>query len=92
MPEQSALVDGTKANFRHIQTVVRDYKQHEAGMVYTEDFGYLEATPLRLSYHPEKQDETLKAYYEKISCISQVLLEQMGEGDNYKRALRLLNR
>ena len=92
MPEKSALVDGTKANFRHIQTVVKDYKQHEAGMVYTEDFGYLEATPLRISYHPEKQDETLNAYFDKFNRINQVLIEQMGEGDNYKRALRLLNK
>ena len=92
MPEQYDLVDGTKANFRHIQTVVKDYKQREAGMVYTEDFGYLEATPLRLSYHPEKQEETLKAYFEKFNRISQVLIEQMGDGDNYKRALKLLNK
>ena len=92
MPEQYGLVDGTKADFRHIQTVVKDFKQHEAGMVYTEDFGYLEATPLRLSYHPEKQEETLKAYFEKFNRISQVLAEQMGDGDNYKRALKLLNK
>lgn len=92
MPEQYDLIDGTKANFRHIQTVVKDFKQHEAGMVYTEDFGYLEATPLRLSYHPEKQEETLKAYFEKFNRISQVLIEQMGDGDNYKRALKLLNK
>ena len=92
MPEQYDLVDGTKANFRHIQTVVKDYKQREAGMVYTEDFGYLEATPLRLSYHPEKQEETLKAYFKKFNRISQVLIEQMGDGDNYKRALKLLNK
>ena len=92
MPEQYDLIDGTKANFRHIQTVVKDYKQHEAGMVYTEDFGYLEATPLRLSYHPEKQEETLKAYFENFNRISQGLIEQMGDGDNYKRALKLLNK
>lgn len=92
MPEQYDLIDGTKANFRHIQTVVKDYKQHEAGMVYTENFGYLEATPLRLSYHPEKQEETLKSYFEKFNRISQVLIEQMGDGDNYKRALKLLNK
>ena len=92
MPEQYDLVDGTKADFRHIQTVVKDYKQREAGMVYTEDFGYLEATPLRLSYHPEKQEETLKAYFEKFNRISQVLIEQMGDGDNYKCALKLLNK
>ncbi len=91
MPEASALVDGTKASFRHILTVVKDFKQHEAGMVYTEDFGYLEATPLRLSYHPEKQEETLQAYFDKFRNIRQVLASQMGEGENYERALRLLN-
>ena len=91
MPETAALVNGTKAHFRHIQTVVRDYKQHEAGMVYTEDFGYLEATPLRLAYHPEKQEETLKAFNEKFGRINKVLVEQMGLGDNFQRAVRLLN-
>lgn len=91
MPEEAALVNGTKADFRHIQTVVRDYKQHEAGMVYTEDFGYLEATPLRLAYHPEKQEETLKTFNEKFGRINKVLVEQMGLGDNFQRAVRLLN-
>ena len=83
---------GVKADFRHIQTMVRDYKQHEAGMVYTEDFGYLEATPLRLTYHPEKQEETFNAYNERIKRVDQVLIEQMGDSENYKRAMRLLNR
>jgi hypothetical protein len=92
MPAEYVLVDGVKADFRHIQTMVRDYKQHEAGMVYTEDFGYLEATPLRLTYHPEKQEETFNAYNERIKRIDQVLIEQMGDSENYKRAMRLLNR
>ena len=91
MPEKSEIVDGTKAHFRHIQTAVKEFKQHEAGMVYTEDFGYLEATPLRLSYHPEKQEETLNAFHEKFARITKVLIEQMGDGENYRRTLRLLN-
>ena len=91
MPEAYALVDGMKGDFRHIQTVVKDFKQHEAGMVYTEDFGYLEATPLRLAYHPEKQEETLNAYREKRQRLTKVLVTQMGVGENYKRAVRLLN-
>ena len=91
MPGEPAIVNGMKADFRHIQTVVRDFKQHEAGMVYTEDFGYLEATPLRLAYHPEKQEETLNAYRAKFQNITKVLIEQMGLGNNYKRAVRLLN-
>ncbi len=91
MPQESDLTDGLKAQFRHIQTVVHDFKQHEAGMVYTEDFGFLEAAPLRLSYHPEKQDETLSAFCEKYQRISQVLIEQMGVDDHYKRAVQLLN-
>ncbi|MCR5781074.1 MAG: DUF5110 domain-containing protein [Bacteroidaceae bacterium] len=91
MPEAYVLADGTKADFRHIQTVVKDFKQHNAGMVYTADFGYLEATPLRLAYHPEQQEETLRAYYEKRRNITKVLIDQMGIGDNYKRAVRLMN-
>lgn len=92
MPADYALADGTKANFRHIQTMVRDFKQHDAGMVYTEDFGYLEATPLRLTYHPELQEETLKAYREKFARIADVLHQQMSDETLYSRALRLLNR
>jgi hypothetical protein len=91
MPADYALADGTKANFRHIQTMVRDFKQHDAGMVYTEDFGYLEATPLRLTYHPELQEETLKAYREKFARIADVLHQQMPNEAHYSRALRLLN-
>jgi alpha-glucosidase (family GH31 glycosyl hydrolase) len=91
MPQESSLTDGLKAQFRHIQTVVHDFKQHEAGMVYTEDFGFLEAAPLRLSYHPEKQDETLSTFREKYQRISQVLIGQMGIADNYQRAVQLLN-
>lgn len=91
MPPSPAVTDGTKADFRHIQTMVRDYKQHEAGMVYTEDFGYLEAAPLRLSYHPEDQHEIFVSYYEKFSRINDVLKEQMPKGNHYARALRLLN-
>ena len=91
MPQEYALVAGTKAQFRRIQTVVHDYKQHDGGMVYTADFGYLEATPLRLSYHPENQEETLASFFQKYNNINKVLMEQMGIGDNYLRAEKLLN-
>ena len=91
MPQEYALVAETKAQFRHIQTVVQDFKQHDAGMVYTSDFGYLEATPLRLSYHPENQEETLASFFQKYNNINKVLMEQMGIGDNYLRAEKLLN-
>ena len=91
MPEESALTAGTKGAFRHIQTVVQDFKQHDAGMVYTADFGFLEATPLRLSYHPENQEETLGQFFQKYNNINKVLMEQMGIGGNYQRAIKLLN-
>ena len=92
MPADYTLTDGTKANFRHIQTMVRDFKQHDAGMVYTEDFGYLEATPLRLSYHPELQDEYLSAFRDKFARIADVLRQQMPNEAHYSRAMRFLNR
>lgn len=91
MPQEYALVAGTKAQFRRIQTVVHDYKQHDGGMVYTADFGYLEATPLRLSYHPENQEETLNSFFQKYNDINKVLMKQMGIGENYLRAEKLLN-
>ena len=33
MPQEYAMVAGTKAQFRHIQTAVHDHKQHDGGMV-----------------------------------------------------------
>lgn len=91
MPQEYALVAGTKAQFRRIQTVVHDYKQHDGGMVYTADFGYLETAPLRLSYHPENQEETLTSFFQKYNDINKVLMKQMGIGENYLRAEKLLN-
>lgn len=87
---ESAVVGGEKAQFRRIQNVVQDYKQHDAGMVYTEDFGFLEATPLRLSYHPEQQDETLSRFQRLNKRLPAVLVEQMGKNENFDRSLRQL--
>ena len=60
--EQYALTDGVKAKMHRIRSAVADYKQADCGMVYTENFGYLEATPLRMTYHPETQEETLLTF------------------------------
>ena len=86
-----ALVDGLKAKLNRIQLAVADYKQHDAGMVYTDALGFLEATPLRLSYFPDRQRETLQqfgSYYDNLPII---LLEQMGEGGHCTRFLKLVN-
>ena len=83
-----AVTDGEKAQFHRIQNAVQDYKQHDAGMVYTEDFGYLEATPLRLSYHPEAQEETLARFHRLYKKLPAVLVEQMGKNENFDRFLR----
>ncbi len=86
-----ALTDGLKARLARIQTAVADYKQADAGMVYTDALGYLEATPLRMSYHPEKQRETLEQFNTYYTNLPMILLEQMGEGDNCTRFLKDLN-
>lgn len=91
LPEGYEVADGTKARFNRIQTVVQDFKQRDAGMVYTEDFGYMEAAPLRLMYYTDKQKETLSRFNSIYGNLTQVLLDQMGRGENCKRALRLLN-
>ena len=79
---------GEKGKFHRIQNAVQDFKQHDAGMVYTEAFGYLEAAPLRLSYHPENQEETLARFHEHYSRLPLVLVEQMGKNANFDRFLR----
>ena len=85
---ECTVADGEKGQFHRIQNAVQDFKQHDAGMVYTEAFGYLEATPLRLSYHPETQDETLSRFHQLYKRLPVVLVEQMGKGENFDRFLR----
>ena len=84
----ASVTEGEKAQFHRIQNSVQDFKQHDAGMVYTEDFGFLEATPLRLSYHPENQDATLERFHQLYKRLPVVLVEQMGKNENFDRFLR----
>ena len=86
--EDYAVADGEKGQFHRIQTAVHDYKRHDSGMVYSDGFGFLEATPLRLSYHPEAQEETLARFHELYRRLPVVLVEQMGKNDNFDRFLR----
>ena len=83
-----AVAAGEKGQFHRIQNSVQDFKQHDAGMVYTEDFGYLEAAPLRLSYHPETQQQTLDRFHQLYKKLPVVLVEQMGKNENFDRFLR----
>ena len=83
-----AVAAGEKGQFHRIQNSVQDFKQHDAGMVYTTDFGFLEAAPLRLSYHPETQQETLDRFHKLYKRLPVVLVEQMGKNDNFDRFLR----
>ena len=83
-----AVTNGEKGQFHRIQNAVRDYKRHDANMVYTKDFGFLEATPLRLYYHPGLQEETLNRFHELYKKLPVVLVEQMGKNDNFDRFLR----
>ena len=85
-----AVINGEKGKFHRIQNAVQDYKQHDANMVYTEAFGYLEATPLRLYYHPENQQETLDRFQKLYKKLPVVLVEQMGKNDNFDRFMRQL--
>jgi hypothetical protein len=73
------VADGTKAHMAHITTIVADYKQRNAGMVYTDAVGFLEATPLRLTYFPKEQAKTLQQFNAYYSDLSNVLKEQMGD-------------
>ena len=86
-----ALADGLKARLARISMAVADYKQHDAGMVYTDALGYLEATPLRLSYFPDKQQETLRQFALYYNELPMVLLDQMSESKLSTRFLKLIN-
>ncbi|MBP5478224.1 MAG: DUF5110 domain-containing protein, partial [Bacteroidaceae bacterium] len=87
-----SVTDGTKANMARISHAVADYKQHEAGMVYTDPLGYLEATPLRLAYFPQEQRKTLEQFNTYYQDLRNVLQQQMGEGEHLTRFLKLLGR
>ena len=73
------VADGTKARMAHITTTVANYKQQNAGMVYTDAVGFLEATPLRLTYFPKDQTQTLKQFNAYYTDLPNVLKEQMGD-------------
>ena len=60
-------------------------------MVYTKEFGYLEAAPLRLAYHPEKQKETLQQFVEYYADMTTILTDQMGTGENFNRFAKRIN-
>ena len=83
-----AVTNGEKGQFQRIQHAVQDFKQHDPSMVYTEAFGFIEAAPLRLSYHPEQQEETLDQFHKLYKKLPVVLVEQMGKSDNFDRFLR----
>ena len=83
-----AVTNGEKGEFYRIQNAVQDFKRHDANMVYTKDFGFLEATPLRLSYHPETQDATLDHFHNLYKRLPVVLVEQMGKNENFDRFLK----
>lgn len=90
---ETALTNGTKADFHRIQAAVADYKQRNCGLVYTEAFGFLEAAPLRLAYHPEKMAETMTTFNAHMANLNAVLTEQMNENnDDVNRFLKMLNK
>ena len=74
-----SVADGTKARMAHITSIVADYKQKNAGMVYTDAVGFLEATPLRLTYFPKDQAKTLQQFNAYYSDLPNVLKEQMDD-------------
>ena len=86
--EDYAVTNGEKGEFYRIQNTVQDFKRHDANMVYTKDFGFLEAAPLRLSYHPETQDTTLDHFHNLYKKLPVVLVEQMGKNENFDRFLK----
>ena len=85
------VADGTKARMARISKAVADYKQREAGMVYTDALGYLEATPLRLTYFPKSQAQTLQQFNAYYDDLPNDLKRQTGKDDHIGRFLKLVN-
>ena len=84
------VLKGFKGQCQRIQKAVADYKQRNAGMVYTKDFGTLEGMPLRLQYHPEDMVATLQEFQALMARLPQVLAEQMHNADDEARFKSIL--
>ena len=87
----TAITDGIKGRMHRVRAAVADFKQADCNMVYTENFGYLEAAPLRMTYHPETQQEVLATFNRLYDNLPLVLLEQMSQNEHMTRFLKLLN-
>jgi hypothetical protein len=85
------VADGTKARMARISKAMADYKQRDAGMVYTDSLGFLEAMPLRLTYFPKSQAQTLQQFNAYYDNLPNVLKRQMGKDDHIARFLKLVN-
>ena len=88
---RDALV-GMKGTCSRILTAVADYKQRNAGLVYTPDFAELEATALRLHYHPEQMISTVLRFDHQMARLDEILAEQMHNAADEARFRRLLGR
>ena len=86
-----ALADGTKARFNRVRQAVAQYKQANCGMVYSENFGYLEAAPLRMMYFPEQQAATMARFNQIYDQMPLVLLQQMGKKEHIDRFMRTID-
>jgi len=91
MPADYCITDGTKARFARIRTAVADFKQKNENMVYTKPFAYLEAAPIRLTYHPETTAETLAQFNEYYNDLGQIVLDQTQKVKSYDRFMSLVN-
>ena len=90
-PVATALLQGgLKGECQRIIAAVADYKQRNAGMVYTQDFGNLENTALRLHYHPEAMAATLASYKLLKDNLPAILHEQMNNAEAEARFMRLI--
>ena len=87
------LTNGFYALCHRIQTAVADYKQRNAGMVYTDDFGFLEAAPLRIHYHPEDMVSVLKKMHQVTTTdLDRVLGEQMKNAEDIARFKQMIGK
>ncbi|MBQ0114437.1 MAG: DUF5110 domain-containing protein [Bacteroidales bacterium] len=85
------LVDGLKARMNHIVNAVADYKQHDPRMVYTDSIGYMESTPLRLTYFPDRQREIINKFEDLYENINDVIDGQIENGFRKAAFLKMLN-
>lgn len=76
------LTDGLKGKLHRVRRAVETLKTRDAGLVITEDLGWLEETGRIVTYHPERLKETVSRFNDCYNRLPQVLEAQKVSAEN----------